>query len=866
MSDLRLQVLLSTIDKATKPLRDIMAGSAGTARALKETRDKLKALNSAQKDLDGFRQLKQQTQTTATKLQQAKQRVAELAGQMRGTQPPTKALAKDFEKAKAAASRLKQQHADQTQKLQGLRNKMREAGVDTNKLAEHQTRLRAATDAANKAMERQKARLETLGKARERMQRTHAAGMKIAAHGLGAMYLGQRGARAAASPLAEFAGQENAATQMRASMMRDDGTAPEEFEGMKQLAESLGNRLPGTTSDFYAMMTQLKRQGLDGQVILGGLGEAAAFLGVQLQMDYKEAGTFAAKMKEATRTAEKDMMGLMDVIQRGFFQGVDQNEMLAAYSMLTPALRTLKMEGLEAARALAPLVVQATKMGMDGGSAGNAFAKIFDRAINPSRIGKANKLLKEFGISLDFTDGDGGFGGLEQMYSELERIKGLDDVTRGEVLRKLFGDDAETRKALSVMIDNGIEGYRQVQQAMDSQASLQQRVNVQLGTLSNLWEAASGTFTNVLAAVGEAIAPEIKGLVEWLNEVASSLQGWIKAHPRLVGWAAKLGLVLAGLLTVVGGIALAIGTLLMPFAGLQFALTTAGPMLAKAGGWLAWMLKPVRLLGHAMLWLGRVFLLNPIGLVITALIGVVWLLWKHWDTVVGFVADSMEWTAGKLRAIWDGVLAYLRGAWDVIADLFTGDWERVRSGVSAQLEVIGAVFGEWPAKLMQFGFDMIDGLIGGITAKATALKEAVTGVASGAIDWFRDKLDINSPSRVFAAFGRDTIDGYTLGLESHQDEPLRAAGDLASRMRQIGAGVALGAAAMPSAAFDTRAPIAAQAAGSAGSGGIHIEAIHIHAAPGMDAHAIARAVRDEIARLERERGARNRSRLGDYDD
>lgn len=71
------------------------------------------------------------------------------------------------------------------------------------------------------------------------------------------------------------------------------------------------------------MMTMLRRQGMSAQVILGGLGESAAYLGVQLQMAPTDAAEFAAKLQDATQTTEKDMMSLMDVIQRGYYAGVD---------------------------------------------------------------------------------------------------------------------------------------------------------------------------------------------------------------------------------------------------------------------------------------------------------------------------------------------------------------------------------------------------------------------------------------------------------------------------------------------------------------------------------------------------------------
>jgi TP901 family phage tail tape measure protein len=126
------------------------------------------------------------------------------------------------------------------------------------------------------------------------------------------------------APVKAYSESENAANQLAGSMMGPGGKVAPEFEKINQLAVALGDRLPGTTADFQNMMTMLRRQGMSAQVILGGLGESAAYLGVQLQMAPTAAAEFAAKLQDATQTSEKDMMNLMDVIQKGFYAGLIQ--------------------------------------------------------------------------------------------------------------------------------------------------------------------------------------------------------------------------------------------------------------------------------------------------------------------------------------------------------------------------------------------------------------------------------------------------------------------------------------------------------------------------------------------------------------
>ena len=127
------------------------------------------------------------------------------------------------------------------------------------------------------------------------------------------------------------------------------------------------------------------------QVILGGLGEAAAYLGVQLRMPVTAAAEFAAKMQDATRTAEGDMMALMDTIQRGFYLGVDSNNMLEGFTKLSPVLSIIRKQGLAAVNELAPLLVMMDQTGMQGQAAGNAIRKVLKGAMNTSKVKKARR-------------------------------------------------------------------------------------------------------------------------------------------------------------------------------------------------------------------------------------------------------------------------------------------------------------------------------------------------------------------------------------------------------------------------------------------------------------------------------------------
>ncbi|EBM8857775.1 phage tail tape measure protein, partial [Salmonella enterica subsp. enterica serovar Derby] len=132
--------------------------------------------------------------------------------------------------------------------------------------------------------------------------------------------------------LKSYADQENAATGLKVAMMDANGEVGKSFQDINKLAIGLGNQLPGTTADFQNMMQMLVRQGIPAENILGGVGKATAYLAVQLKKTPEAAAEFAAKMQDATGTASEDMMGLFDTIQKAFYLGVDDTNMLSFFT------------------------------------------------------------------------------------------------------------------------------------------------------------------------------------------------------------------------------------------------------------------------------------------------------------------------------------------------------------------------------------------------------------------------------------------------------------------------------------------------------------------------------------------------------
>lgn len=180
--------------------------------------------------------------------------------------------------------------------------------------------------------------------------------------------------------------------------------------------------------------------------------------------------------------------------------------------------------------------------------------------------------------------------------------------------------------------------------------------------LINQWEA-DGTLKRVAQEISDGLVTTLKEVVQWVKTVdwrgfIADLRSVVAGVRDFVAWVGGVKNVLMGLgaLFLAGPIASIIG--------IVGALWRFGAgLLALVGGWSA-VGTAILAVGKAFAVVGRLFLLNPIGLALTAIAGAAYLVYTHWDTIKGWFVDFFNWLPEKIKAI---------GTW--FADLVP-DWAR----------------------------------------------------------------------------------------------------------------------------------------------------------------------------------------------
>ena len=879
---LELKIIMSATDKASAAFKKLREGGNVLAQSLKKAEAELHDLNKAQENLLRKNKLNKELSKSGEALRKNAAEIRRLNNEIAKTGTASKEQKKELSDLTKANQKLTRAQEKNWEKVRKLDQALSAAGITAKTFSNAQDQLNKKHDAASKAVEKQRLAYEKLQNAQNKAAAAKAQMTEAGMRAVGMMYTARGIAdttrNVLSAPVKAYADTETASTDLRAAMMDNTGKVSAQYKDIDNLATRLGDRLPGTTADFKNLMTMLIRQGMSAKTVLGGTGEAAALLAVQLKKSPEAAAEMAAKLQDATRGTEKEMLAIMDQVQRLYYAGTDDSNILGAFSKLSPALDTLKIKGESAMKMMSPLVGMLDQAGLSGESAGNAMRKVFTRMMDTKKIAK---VTKGTGLSLDFTNGDGEFGGLDKMYEQLAKLKAVNTEQRLKILQGIFGDDAETLQALNTMIEKGKAGYEEFAKKMEAQASLNQRVNDQLGTLTNLWDAASGTFTNFLAKMGESIAPELKELTKWIGDINEKLSNWASKNPETANTIMKVAAAIGIFLTAITGIGAAISAVLVPIALAKFSFFSLFGVFSGGGGAISTIIGWLGRLGMALLGFGAkaaVFLVtNPFGWAILAVTAIV-LLWRNWETVKSALIAGWEWIKKvfqqnpllaaftgpigwliALLANWNKVKAALISGWEWIKKTFSGN-NPIAIAMTAAMGPIGAVINsfrilrsaavgawEWlkkatsakaPATPPSIGIPNRGFSVGGYTG-AGGVHEAAGVVHKG---------EVVFNQRDVAKFG---------GWQAVEAIRRGGAGVLANIGNRLGLGFSDGRkAALPSPTRFNAAPHAVSMAGD------NIT-INVNAAPGMSEQSLVNAI---MARLNERSQAKQRRRNSSFFD
>lgn len=298
-------------------------------------------------------------------------------------------------------------------------------------------------------------------------------------------------------------------------------------------------------------------------------------------------------------------------------------------------------------------------------------------------------------------------------------------------LNEMFGD-SQTLDFLAPMLAHK-EEYRQLRSAAMQAAGqhlIADNFTVRMTSPGEQTKALQLALNDLWLTVGLALIPAINELAQSITPLVRQFSAWLRENPALIqGLARVIGVIwlFNGALNL---LKLGANLLVSPFIRLvDIVLKVKASLALLLGRSLAGGLKRV---GQTFIWLGRALLMNPIGLVITAIAGAAYLIYRYWEPISGFF--SGVWS--QVQTAFDGGIA---GITRLIMN-----WSPLGLFYNAFASVLNWFGIDLPATFSEFGGNILSSLINGIMNALPFLNGAIEKIKSVIPDWAKSALGITA--------------------------------------------------------------------------------------------------------------------------
>ncbi|MEY0149830.1 phage tail tape measure protein [Providencia rettgeri] len=724
--DLRLQVILSAVDKFTKPFKSAQASNKKLAETLRQSKQQLKELNNQAKQIDGFKKIKQSLDAANNAYQQATAKVSRLARELSTVQNPTRAQSRELDRAKAAAAKLKAETGTLSASLQRQREALKGSGISTRQLSQAQIKLNSDIASTSRRLQQQEQQLKRVANQEKRMSAAknsyqNAMGVrnKMAGSGAGMLASGVGLGYAAKKVLVPGYDFEIGMSKVQALTRLDKNS--DDYKMLREQARDLGATTAFTANEvaqgqaFYAMAgfkpEQIKNA-MSGTLSMSLAGD----------IDLATTADIGSNILTGFKLNSNEMNRVSDALVATFTRSNTNLTMLGdTMKYVAPVASGLGVD-LETAAVAAGKLGDA---GIQGSMAGTGLRSILGRLAEPPKMaGEALDKLK-----IKTRDAKGNLRQFTDILAELDKkTKKMGTAERAGLFKHIAGEEAFS--ALSVLVDQAGSGQLQamiaeIKAAKGEAEKVAKTMTDNLdGDLKNLTSAYEDVGIQVF---GGADSP-LRDITKRVTDLISKFGQWAKKNPELVKQITMITLGLGAVLAVGGGITLMIAALIGPLAMAKLSLSVLG---IKGSGFLSLLIKPIKLIGTAFMMLGRALLANPIILIITAIAGAAYLIYKYWDDIVPYAKKLWNRVTEIFSQFLEGVKSYVLNwglvglvyqHWDEIVAITSRMWALVKKTISDKWDQIVADVKGLPERFKQIGGEIIDSLKNGILEKWEALK------------------------------------------------------------------------------------------------------------------------------------------------
>ncbi len=671
MKPLKLEVLFGSRDNLSPALKLIIGSSNAAANALKNARDEVKRLNEQQKQVDGFVKQKKATEDSAKALKDVQERIKSLRQEM--TTNPSDKISKDFDKATKEAKKLKDAHSQNQAKLQELRNELKQTGVSTSNLADHQSELSRKITTVNASIDNQKKKLDSLN----RIQKSHSnisGNVRTAAlYGAGMTATGAAALYQMRKPIEENKRMDVLENRIGALGLGDTSTkeATEFAKKMKtygtSMTENMSLMLDGTSAfaDVHhaKMVTPMLAKMKFGNTAMYGDEKGAD--NEKKFMDMLKVIEMRNGLK--SEKAFKDQANIIQQVITATGGRVQAEEWLNATKRGGIAVQGLTNEALY--YKMEPIVQM-----MGGHGYGNAAMSAYQNIYQGRTTQRAAKNLDKFGLIGDYSKVKHNKTG-DLSYLDIGAIKGSDLFKKDQfawmeqvlipaINAKGITRDDDVVDAIGSLFSNRTASNLFSQMYMQREnihkniklnkgaANIDQLSDRAQNTVSGKELEAQAKLNDAYLQFGQTILPIYTQALVMASNALQGFTGWMQQNPTLAKALGTGLLLIAGGLVAIGGLLLIFSPLILSMLSLRLMMVTLGVQGSALSFVFKMLTSPFKALGSSVMWLGRMLFAagqlmraNPIILAVTLLATAAYFIYQNWAPIKSFFMDL--WTGVK---------------------------------------------------------------------------------------------------------------------------------------------------------------------------------------------------------------------------
>ncbi|MFH6766566.1 phage tail tape measure protein [Enterobacter cloacae] len=663
-NNVRIEVLLNAVDRASRPLKAIQTASKTLAGDIRTSQNSLRDLNAQASRIDGFRKASAQLAVTSQSLDKAKQEAAALAVQFKNTENPTKAQARAMEAAKKSAADLQLKYNSLRQSVQRQRTELAQAGINTRTLSADERRLKTSISQTTAQLNRQRealarvsAQQAKLSQVKERYKSGKELAGNMAAAGAAGVGIATAGTMAGVKllmPGYSFA-QKNSELQ---AVLGVEKQSPE-MEALRKQARQLGDNTAASADDAASAQIIIAKSGGDAEAIQAAT-PVTLNMALSNQRSMEENAALLTGMKSAFQLSNDQIAHIGDVLS------MTMNKTAADFDGLSDALTyaapVAKNAGVSIEQTAA-MVGALHDAKITGSMAGTGSRAILSRLQAPT--GKAYEAIKELGVKTSDDKGNTRpiFSILKEMQRSFEK-NNLGTSQRGEYMKTIFGEEASSAAAVLMTAASTGKLDKLTAAFKASDGKTEELVKIMQDNLGGDFK----EFQSAYEAVGTDLFDQQEGVLRKLTQTATryvlKLDGWITRNKSL---ATTIGVIAGGalaLIGIIGGIGLVAWPVVMGINAIIAAAGVLGTTLAAMGSAIVSVLV-------AVTW--------PVVAVVGAFVAGALLIRKYWEPISAFFSGVVEGlrTAfapvaeifSPLAPVFDTIIEKLRGVWQWFKDL-----------------------------------------------------------------------------------------------------------------------------------------------------------------------------------------------------